>query len=714
MLPRSADDRLAAAGILVATALLLLVSLIGHGTPLMGVETDLLGDSVPAARALREGAITPGTFLFRGPGYPLLLAGATCLTRGDAYLAARLVNIAAAAAALAAAYLMFRWFLGARAGLAVVAAMAGNSVFLQSAVEAGTDMPALAMGLWATWLVIRPGGWRAATAAGLVAGGAYLTRYNMVFLAPAGLLTLLVARRAARHVPAWAAGLALPVVGWTLAHLALTGELPRNQNYVNVAYEVYGGGMGYDAFSVRTGNQFASFADVALHDPIRFVLHVGGNLATRWIADAHRLVPVWIGALAAPGMAIAWWRRPGWRALAAHFLLAYLVLTLVFYTPRFFLYLLPFYLSGAFGLMLGSAPARPGWLGAAGRTVAIGAIVLSAAVAGRDTQRLLADPPDETRVAGEWLRGMAKPGQRIMARKPHVAYFAELEYLPIPYTERLSDFLAQARAARADYLFISGLETGLHPQLSVLADPDVSIPGLVPMAHRVLRPSHYYALYRFVLSGASPPAIEDSLVAAIRGFAARRPGQAWPQTYLGGHLLLVGRHREALGPLAEAERLAPGDALVARFQAMAHAELGEYDQAAAACERALRLVSEGAWERDFLGQIRLAQGRYAEARAELRRAMALEPANPTFPLHYLEACARGGFWSEAAAAADRILGATPDNATARLIGARAWLELGRRDRARALVVNAVVSGPDSAAFVAFSDSLRTAWGRQRR
>ncbi len=342
----------------------------------------------------------------------------------------------------------------------------------------------------------------------------------------------------------------------------------------------------------------------------------------------------------------------------------------------------------------------------AGPAVAVGLLVLSAAAAIGGARGILADPPDEARVAGELLRVLGQPGDRVMARKPHVAYFAGMEYVPVPDAETFTDFLAQARKSRADYLFVSPIEIGLHPQLSVLADPGVRLPGLLPLAHRVLRASHYFALYRVVPDGAPRTLVEDSLLGAIRRFATRRPGEAWPQTYLGGHLVAMGRYREALAPLVEAERLAPDDALVARFQAVAHAELGEHDRAAAACERALRLVPDAAWERGYLGQIRLAQGRYAEARDELKRAMAGDPANPRYPSLYLEACGRGGFREDAAAAAERILRTTPGDATARLSGARAWLALGRPDRARALVrMGGMVAGPDSAAFTTLADSL---------
>jgi tetratricopeptide (TPR) repeat protein len=279
--------------------------------------------------------------------------------------------------------------------------------------------------------------------------------------------------------------------------------------------------------------------------------------------------------------------------------------------------------------------------------------------------------------------------------------------VPIPHTSGLTDFLAEARKARADYLFVSETEVGLVRQLSVLGDPGVALPGMVPLLHRVLPDRHYLAVYRFVPSTAPRAVFEDSLLAAILRFAARRPGEAWPLTYLGGHLVSMERYREALAPLARAERLDPTDALTARFQATAHAELGEFDQAAAACERTLRRLPDAAWERGYLGVIRLSQGRYVEAREHLARAMEGAPTDPRYPVRYLTACAGAGAWQEAASMADKILRITPDDATARLFGARAWLALGHPEKAHALAAwSGVATGPDSARWVALADSLR--------
>src|SRR5690242_17069808 len=81
--------------IAIGGALLLAFQLFGHGTPLYGAETDLLGDIIPAARSLCAGHIVAAHFEFKGPGYPLMLAAAGSLVGND-WLAARLLNVVSA------------------------------------------------------------------------------------------------------------------------------------------------------------------------------------------------------------------------------------------------------------------------------------------------------------------------------------------------------------------------------------------------------------------------------------------------------------------------------------------------------------------------------------------------------------------------------------------------------------------------------------------
>jgi len=226
---------------------------------------------------------------------------------------------------------------------------------------------------------------------------------------------------------------------------------------------------------------------------------------------------------------------------------------------------------------------------------------------------------------------------------------------------------------------------------------------------------HPFAIFRFTPDAPMDTVFEDSLLVAVRRFAARRPGLAWPQTYLGGQLVDMHRFAEALAPLAEAARLAPNDPLVARFQAVAAFETGDLEGAAEAAARASRLTGGESWEEGYLGHVRLAQGRFAEARDHLARATREAPGAGRYVADYLRACAGAQDWKTAATAAQQVLRAAPSDATARLVGARAWLALGEPDRARAIVaLPGPATGEDAAAYLALADSLRRTAGGPHR
>ena len=108
--------------------------------------------------------------------------------------------------------------------------------------------------------------------------------------------------------------------------------------------------------------------------------------------------------------------------MTLHLTLCYVVLALVFYLPRFGLYLLPFYLSGAVLLLLrGRTPGpRPlaarsrgaTWFPALGVALLVGLILASGWRAVADLREALRDAPWETREAGLLLRELGQPGDR--------------------------------------------------------------------------------------------------------------------------------------------------------------------------------------------------------------------------------------------------------------------------------------------------------------
>jgi tetratricopeptide (TPR) repeat protein len=716
-----------AAAIVLAAWLLgvLATVLFAHPTPLYSVESDVIGEYVPAAQGLLGGDLTAEHYQSKGFGYPLALAAASLLARGDYYLAARLLNVAAAVVGACLVYALFAGFLGVEAGFFILVGLLLNPTFVRSTVEIGTDIPTFALLVAATFLLLRRGSAGALLSSGLLAGYAVITRYNSVFLPLAGILVLASRRGRPVALGAYLAGLAVPVGAWLIAARAVGGSVLGSQNVMNMAYEIYGRNLGSEQFWSTRASQFGSFWDVVRHDPAVFLSRIATNLATRWLDDAHQLLPVWLGALALPGMVLGWRGRPGWPGMAVHAALSYVVLVPIFYLPRFGLFLIPFYLSGVVALVLyvrlppgratgGTAAPPPGGTRPL-RPVLLAALILASgwqAITG--VRESLATAPHETREAGLLLRPRARPGDRIMARKPNVAYFAGMTYEPLPDASALGipDLIQAARGSGTRYLFFSPAEANTRIQFGVLADSGVTLPGLEQIAFHRADSTRYYALYEFTGAEADPDSMRSALLAAGRRYAERHPREAWPHTQLGIQLLGLKRSAEALAELDLAQQLDSSDVTTAMMQELAHEWLGQLDAAAAACERAIRLGAATGIERARLGWIRIQQGRPADALAPFEDALRLDPGNADYSYARGYALLLAGRPAEAVRELERALGQNPGHVPARLHAARAWWLLGKPERALALLTGADDGGPGGKELQALADSIRSGLARR--
>src|SRR5204862_6064380 len=175
-------------------------------------ESDFYGGYLEGARGILRGVLDPARYAVVGPVYEIVLAGAGLLAR-DWFLAAELVSVAAAMATL------LLWFhLLARRGsvtLGLVAALflAANPYFLRYGCSATTDALAMALQAGALCLCLTSRSPRGALAAGLLAGLAFLTRYNGAVLLPVLLLAVATDRarpRRGRDAVLLLAGFAIP------------------------------------------------------------------------------------------------------------------------------------------------------------------------------------------------------------------------------------------------------------------------------------------------------------------------------------------------------------------------------------------------------------------------------------------------------------------------------------------------------------------------
>jgi tetratricopeptide (TPR) repeat protein len=118
------------------------------------------------------------------------------------------------------------------------------------------------------------------------------------------------------------------------------------------------------------------------------------------------------------------------------------------------------------------------------------------------------------------------------------------------------------------------------------------------------------------------------LLDQLRGLADRHARDARIQWYTGALVLDLGRPREALALLENAQRLDAHVPEVAFLKAWAFFHMEDYERAGQECERALAL---GFVPRGLLalqGTAWTMQGRLQDARTAFERAVEQDPANP--------------------------------------------------------------------------------------
>jgi Tfp pilus assembly protein PilF len=684
---------------------MLAISLFGHATALYTVETDLVGEYLPAARELASGVLPPPQrFSFKGPGYPLLIATLAAPLRGDVALAARILSPLAAGLSAWLAFILIRRIMGGPTATFALLAMLAAPMHVRHAIEAGTDSPGLALMLGATVLVVLGRRSPSRLAAGLLAGYAVLTRSNAIFLMPCAIVVLLARREGLRSLLAYGLGAAFPLIVWSWVG-ARAGGLPSDRNYLNVAWELYGQGVRWDRFEATIGGRFRSLLDVVAYDPVRAAGRVLRNLVVHRVLDLRDLIPPWIGGLALPGLVLLG-RDRRCRALLLHAVACASVLATVFYNPRFGLYLLPIYAAAA-GATLQRLPTwleatirsggRPGRTSLAMNVLAAGLIASSGVTAAVALRRSLMDAPHETRVAGRALREMRASGGGILARKPHVAWYAGMRFVPMPLDRPLSTLGRWAHDANAQFLFFSGIEQLQRPEWGVLADSGLSLPGYEQVAWGGLPRGHFYSLYRITKVRVDSTRFAAAFRAALERYEARRPGSPNAMLYVAIQYLAIGDPGAARERLERLVRAGARDPAVERYRAIASLATGDLEAAAAACSSAMSLERRTGWHWAHLGTIRTRQHRFEEARDCYQRAVALEPASVEYLEQLGQSRIRTREYARAAADFERWVRLAPTDVRARRFAMGAWQLAGDQARMQRIYEDGVKAGlsPDA-------------------
>ncbi len=559
-------------------------------------ESDFYGGYAIGARAIQHGIVNPSRYPVVGPGYEFALAllGAGGL---DLFLTGKLLSAACATAALALWSILLRRRAGARVALAVTVLFAANPVFVRYAYSATTDLLGTFLASASMFVLLTTRSRRGLLGAGALAALATLTRYNLMALVPAAIVTLawlepstVLTRR--RALLAYLGGFGVITLPWA-AYSLVAGAIPGIHLYENFGFylnpdasrnvqDEYG-------FLANATPPSETLLELLRTRPLELVRRSLVNIPAHLGRDAKELLGLPIAGLCALGAFAAGSRTP-LRPLWVHGALLFAALVPVFYSDRYSLPLIPIYLTLA-GLIVAPAPGFLRAIPVTVRALAIaGAAVWLAAWCVPYQRAALEHTPVETREAGRALAAHASPGERVVSRKGHIGYYSGLTVIPFPRFRSLRELADFARAHGARYIYFSWYEMMLRQEFAYLLDTTATVPGLTVQHVTTQNPSVTYRIGPDF--GRDPEWIHDDTRRRVH--IARALVQVLPDSLVWTHRLVLsadalseGRLGDALREAERASRTRPGDAFAWTLQGEALRQMQRPDDARLAFRRAL-------------------------------------------------------------------------------------------------------------------------------
>ncbi|MBK9334699.1 MAG: glycosyltransferase family 39 protein [Ignavibacteria bacterium] len=450
-----------------------------------GVETDFYVAYVTQAKELLKGNLIIDQY--RGPVYQIFLAVAGIFFKSDYYSAGKFLNVLCASISLLFISKIINSIFNRNGALFVVLLVAVNQIFWRYTYEPGTDMLFLVFYTSALYFLLsskdlNP---RNLLIAGILTGLAYLTRYTGISLI---LLTIIIfafhfykmkrnisneninqRNKFLKPILSYIIPVFLILSAWGFISYQSTGYFFYNYNYQNTAYTVYKPDtMSKDEWTSKHQNTFDSMSDVVFRDFGAFAKRISKNFVTYFTKDIFRFFPKYIGVLAGLGLIIFLLRFKFHSAAEKYFFVASLIfyfqILLIFYSERFSLPLLPFYCFLIVQLFAQKFLQR---FNLKIRNLKLFTIILFALVflsfytsyniAKKDINNV---PVEILAVKDnvEKLNEESIAGKSVMARKPHIAYYLNMNYVVMPYAENYLEFIQIVKNSNADYVFVSEKE----------------------------------------------------------------------------------------------------------------------------------------------------------------------------------------------------------------------------------------------------------------
>ncbi|MCG8604721.1 glycosyltransferase family 39 protein [bacterium] len=456
-----------------------------------GFETDFYWAYAPDAKNILDGKKPeePGV----GPGYTLVLAGFNLLL-DDWFLSGKLISMLSTVFCGIFTFKLMGVVFTQR--LALFTMILWFVTVLPFSIMAGTDMffaMVVAIGIYYFFKKREFSPKDLAVSAAIMAY-AYLTRHNAVVLPIAVAVILLLFNP---HSWTWAhrvKGLALfgvvflaVMAPWLAVLQFSSGETMRSDSFLIIASHFYGrpGIVGSEDMRLAA-QKFDSLKAVIFYDFAYFVKHYLLNLykhSYKLLLDSLKFPTfLFVGA----GL-IALLPRLNKKQISFFVfpVLSFLLLCLVHYEPRYYLYIIGFFvLLPAHYLCSESRQSLP--KRNSGKLIAKAAayyvtVVVVLAFSLKEIKATIDSEPRELLEISRFLKEHVRESETIIARKPHIGFLSNLETKYFPEAKSLSELLEFAANEKADYLIYGEIEAKRRPELNFLLEPENLPNQLEPM-----------------------------------------------------------------------------------------------------------------------------------------------------------------------------------------------------------------------------------------
>jgi hypothetical protein len=484
-------------GIIIAAiyfVIILIVSLLYHKVGDYGVETDFFWNYVPEAKSFINGILVIDQF--RGPLYPIIL-GPLNIIFNDYFFTGILIGISSAAVVIFLTYELIRKLFSPLTAFIVVLLLGANPIFVQYSYSAGTDMIFNALATATLFYLFKEKklNYQNLIITSVLAGLSYLTRYNGVFLLGFVFIMLFVnywnigwLKRLKASV-IFVLVFLLTFTPWGIYCLIKKGSFFYNENFKNIAYEIYGKGtIAWDQFWFEHSSSYTTLFDVIAMNPLKFLTTVIGNIVENFWSDMTGLMGLYVGVFTILGLILLLLKKPflNWKSRITGYYISniffFALLLLIFYSNRFSLFLIPFYavlaLQPFFSEKFILYKKIPIGVGYTIATIMI-VITLSKSIS-FNSSRINSGPKDLIELQDWYYKNVPpeKRGKKLAARKPHAAYHLGMQFYLLPMAHSYSEILDQLKKDNVDYLYLNPTETGLRREYQPLLNPEKELQGL--------------------------------------------------------------------------------------------------------------------------------------------------------------------------------------------------------------------------------------------